>query len=84
MPFTSKEKGRMSHLLKQKSKVQAEFKPRVTYAAYDFMQRPRDQPTQIKEEAKRPDDESSLIKIDGKPHKIKPKIVSKEVEMKKD
>ena len=45
MPFTSKEKGRMSHLLKQKSKVQADFKPRVSYTAYDFMQRPRDPPT---------------------------------------
>ena len=84
MPFMSKEKGRMSHLLKQKSKIQAEHKPRVTYAAYDFSKRPRDQSVDKREEAKKPDDESSLIKIGDKTHKIKPKVVSKDVGMNKE
>ena len=41
MPFTSKQKGRMSHLLKQKSKIGTKPKERTTYEAYDFMKRPR-------------------------------------------
>ena len=41
MPFVSKQKGRMSHLLKQKSKFGVERKDRVTYEAYDFLKRPR-------------------------------------------
>ena len=36
MPFVSKQKGRMSMLLKQKSKVNAVPKERVTYGAFDF------------------------------------------------
>ena len=41
MPFTSKTKGRMSMLLKQKSKVNAVPKERITYPAYDFEKRMR-------------------------------------------
>ena len=41
MPFTSKQKGRMSALLKAKSKINVERKPRVTYEAYDFSKRMR-------------------------------------------
>ena len=41
MPFTSKTKGRMSMLLKQKSKVNAVPKERVTYPAYEFEKRMR-------------------------------------------
>ena len=41
LPFVSKQKGRMAHLLKQKSKIGAERKDRVTYTAYDFQKRPR-------------------------------------------
>ena len=36
MPFVSKQKGRMSMLLKQKTKVNAVPKDRVTYDAFDF------------------------------------------------
>jgi hypothetical protein len=36
MPFVSKQKGRMAHLLKQKSKVQAQMKPRKSYDVFDF------------------------------------------------
>ena len=36
MPFISREKGRMSALLKTKSKVQSERKERITYDAFDF------------------------------------------------
>ena len=41
MPFVSKQKGRMSALLKQKSKVITVKKERVTYDAFDFDKRPR-------------------------------------------
>jgi hypothetical protein len=44
MPFVSKVKGKMSALLKQKSKIQAVRKERVTYDAFDFTQkRPRNE-----------------------------------------
>ena len=42
MPFVSKQKGRMSMLLKQKSKVQAVPKKRATYDAFDFVAKMRD------------------------------------------
>ena len=41
MPFVSKQKGRMSHLLKQKSKIGTKPKQIMTYEAYDFQKRPR-------------------------------------------
>ena len=44
MPYVSKAKGKMSALLKQKSKIQAVRKERVTYDAFDFTEkRPRDE-----------------------------------------
>ena len=42
LPFVSKQKGRMSHLLKKKSKIAVERKDRVTYEAFDFLKRARD------------------------------------------
>ena len=36
MPFVSKQKGRMSHLLKEKSKVGVYQKERVRYEPFDF------------------------------------------------
>ena len=41
MPFTSKQKGRMSHLLKAKSKIGVEQKDRVVYEPYNFEKRQR-------------------------------------------
>ena len=41
MPFVSKTKGRMTQLLKQKSKINAIPKERVTYPVYDFQKKPR-------------------------------------------
>ena len=41
MPFVSKQRGRMAHLLKMKSKISTERKDRVTYEALDFLKRPR-------------------------------------------
>ena len=51
MPFTSKQKGRMSALLKQKSKVGAIMKERITYDAFDFEpeKRMRDAPPKQEE-----------------------------------
>ena len=45
MPFISKQKGRMSALLKMKSKIATKRKERVQYSPADFMKRPRDSPT---------------------------------------
>ena len=42
MPFVSKEKGRMTHLLKLKSKIGVQRKERVVYDVADFQKRPRD------------------------------------------
>ena len=41
MPFVSKQKGRMSHLLKIKSKVGIIHEKRKTYPAFDIEKRPR-------------------------------------------
>ena len=41
LPFISKQKGRMSHLLKKKNKLGVERKDRVQYEAYYFLKRPR-------------------------------------------
>ena len=43
MSFFSKQKGRMTHLLKQKSKIATKRKERVVYEAFDFLKKPRDQ-----------------------------------------
>jgi len=42
MPFTSKMKGKMSALLKQKSKIKIESKERVKYEMYDITKKFRD------------------------------------------
>jgi hypothetical protein len=41
MPFVSKQKGKMSALLKQKSKVGVLSKTRTQYEAYDFVKKKR-------------------------------------------
>ena len=41
LPFVSKQKGRMAHLLKQKSKVGVEHTNRTTYEPLDFQKRVR-------------------------------------------
>ena len=41
MPFISKHKGRMSALLKMKSKIGVVRKERVAYEPADFLKRPR-------------------------------------------
>ena len=85
MPFVSKQKGRMSHLLKQKSKVNAVPKERVTYPAFDFEKRARDVEARLRqqeEEAKRNQQTSN---VEGKPKLIKPTVLEKyDEQMKKD
>ena len=49
MPFISKQKGRMSHLLKNKAKIVTVRKDRKTYDAFDFDKRRRDDTTTSKE-----------------------------------
>ena len=48
MPFISKQKGRMSQLLKQKSKVGAVRESRKKYDAFDFGKRYRDKEGNVK------------------------------------
>ena len=74
----------MSALLKTKSKVQSERKERITYGAFDFEKKIGGPVEEVKQNADGQNDASSLINIEGKSHKIKPKVISKEVEMKKD
>ena len=42
MPFTSKEKGRMTSLLKMKSKIGTKRKEKVKYDVHESLKRPRD------------------------------------------
>ena len=48
MPFVSKQKGRMTALLKQKSKIKIERKPRVQYPVGESLKRIRDPPKPAK------------------------------------
>ena len=42
MPFVSKQKGRMTFLLKQKSAIRIERKPKITYEVHASLRRPVD------------------------------------------
>ena len=46
-PFISRKRGKMSALLKQKSKIGVISKPRKKYEALDFLKRPRNQDTSL-------------------------------------
>jgi hypothetical protein len=48
MPFVSKQKGRMSHLLKEKSKVGVYQKERVRYEPFDFASKRKREPAEEK------------------------------------
>ena len=41
MPFISKQRGRMTFLLKQKSAIRVERKPKITYEVHDSLKRLR-------------------------------------------
>jgi len=59
MPFTSKVKGKMSHLLKMKTKVRQPNKDRVKHDPFEFnpvRKKARDKSTEQYEEAKKPED----------------------------
>ena len=59
MPFTSKMKGKMSHLLKMKSKVRQPNKDRVKHDPFEFnpvRKKARDKSTEQKEEDKKSED----------------------------
>ena len=51
LPFVSKQKGRMSSLLKMKSKIAIQRKPRVTYEVHASLKRPRDAPDLAKSQS---------------------------------
>ena len=77
MPFISKQKGRMSHLLKQKSKVQAIKKEKITYEPFDFLpvKKLKDADGKVTQISQKGSSQSSDKK------KIVPQIISKDVGM---
>ena len=85
MPFVIKQKGRMSMLLKQKTKVNAVPKERVIYDAFDFQKRARDAELRVQQEIIARQAEKQA-KADGKkPKLVKPTVLEKyDEEMKKE
>ena len=55
MPFKSKKNGRMSKLLKQKTKVGVDRKPRKTYQVFDFRKKARDADLRAQQEEENKD-----------------------------
>ena len=85
MPFVSKRKGKMVHLLKQKSKVRAEMKPRVKYEPFDFMAAKRRNFGNAAEKATFQQNDQEKKRKQDAPKKITPTILEKfDEEMKKD
>ena len=80
MPFVSKQKGRMSALLKQKAKVGVERKPRKTFPVYDFGKRARDEPENLGYSQAQPQAQPSPSTSQPTGvKKIVPMIISREV-----
>ena len=77
MPFVSKVKGKMSALLKQKSKINVVHQPRKTYEAFDFGKKARDEELRAHQEARaRLATEDTIMTTEGR-KKIVPKVVPK-------
>ena len=82
MPFVSKQKGRMSHLLKEKSKVGVYQKERVHYDTFDFVsKRKRDPVEDNKQGSQPPKDTHTITMPSGEKKRIVPKVISKDVNM---
>ena len=77
MPFVSKQKGRMSHLLKQKSKVAAVPKKRKEYGAFDFMKRRRDSEGKVQQVPAAGEQPKQASSIGQGNKKVQPKILDK-------
>ena len=77
MPFISKQKGRMSFLLKEKSKVAAFSKQRRTYDTYDFMPQKRVRDSHSNQEEVK----HTITMASGEKKKIAAKVISKDVTM---
>ena len=65
MPFVSKQKGRMSHLLKMKSKVGVIHKERAKYEPLDFQKRFKDKSVQDKYDKMKQDAQSEADSTQG-------------------
>lgn len=65
MPFVSKQKGRMSMLLKQKSKIQAVPKERIKYDAYNFSMRARDPELRMAQQKPAEEEKKDTINMSG-------------------
>ena len=84
MPFVSQQKGRMSSLLKMKSKIKIQRKPRVTYEPHESLKRMR-----LAKSHSQPQSQSTLqtqSQTQSQPErkKVQPKIIEKfDVEMTK-
>ena len=74
MAFTSRSRGRMSHLLKKKSKVVKKQKPRAQHAPYNFLKRFQNENGKAMQPPQSQIDTSS-ISYDPIPKKIEPKVL---------
>ena len=75
LPFVSKQKGRMSALLKKKSKTGIIHKERTKYQLYDFQKRHRDPERRAEAEEKLKKESAPKISIGGKTKIIKPTVL---------
>ena len=82
MPFVSKQKGRMSHLLKEKSKVGVYQKERVRYESFDFASKRKRHPAEESRPGFQPPKDTHTITMpSGEKKRIIPKVISKDVNM---
>ena len=75
LPFVSKQKGRMSALLKKKSKTGIIHKERTKYQLYDFQKRHRDPERRAEAEEKLKKESAPKVSIGGKTKIIKPTVL---------
>jgi len=77
MPFVSKEKGRMSHLLKLKSKIGVQRKDRVVYDVFDFEKRIRNPSTNPQSQIILNTQSQTQTQAKSPPKKVQPTVLEK-------
>ena len=77
MPFISKTKGRMSMLLKKKSKIVVKKKERVTYPVYNFAEKRVRDVSASSSSARHEESKKPARSTSAKPKVVKPTVVEK-------
>ena len=77
MPFVSQQKGRMSALLKQKSKIVTKRKPRITYEPHQTLKRMRDPEKQSFSQIPLQTATQSQTQSSNQKRKVQPTILEK-------